>query len=618
MSEPDLVTIDLNGNTEIDYKTSIKEFKSNYQKAMENPAIYEDGKINNNNPPDKDTSKLLLNYYKLKLMQTKATSKVIFNRINDGILTQKINAGTFNKENIDNFIKEFIKDLIEKIEKNYSNIEFNAELDDLIIQTFKENDGKEGDEHNFKTKNFTIKFHIITLIYIIHYYPLQVLKYISISMVNSLSIIPNEINLALLEADKQALRSADLVKTRATSGDGDAPPPDTAPARTAPPATAPPATAPPPTAPPGTAPVGAPVGAPGTAPVGAPVGAPGTAPPATAPPATAPPATAPVGAHATAPVGAHATAPVGAPVGAPGTAPVGAPDSAARAPVPGTADDAPGTVRDLADIPYEEPFIEGAPRVDIGNGDNVSEDSFPDFEDKEWSDGDPSDAESNDGSEVSSEAPSVSAKTEAIDPHIAGGANMSGGTGLVKKYEMIVTEDKNKKATISPYVKYSLDMYKKALAHFAISLNIDDNEEIYKLIADNVETKLLELCNNSNNKIDNTQNLQDKINSIHKNANKVFNDLIGNSLLVNFLKDIETCIVSGIDSSDKANRFKGVIKDIKFTKAKKQEPNKTPSIAKVAPEPNRILGEPTSKNREIQTVGGSSQRTRKNKNKHKN
>ena len=499
-------------------------------------------------------------------MQTKATSKVIFNRINDGILTQKINAGTFNKENIDNFIKEFIKDLIEKIEKNYSNIEFNAELDDLIIQTFKENDGKEGDEHNFKTKNFTIKFHIITLIYIIHYYPLQVLKYISISMVNSLSIIPNEINLALLEADKQALRSADLVKTRATSGDGDAPPPDTAPARTAPPATAPPATAPP----------------------------------------------------ATAPVGAHATAPVGAPVGAPGTAPVGAPDSAARAPVPGTADDAPGTVRDLADIPYEEPFIEGAPRVDIGNGDNVSEDSFPDFEDKEWSDGDPSDAESNDGSEVSSEAPSVSAKTEAIDPHIAGGANMSGGTGLVKKYEMIVTEDKNKKATISPYVKYSLDMYKKALAHFAISLNIDDNEEIYKLIADNVETKLLELCNNSHNNIDNTQNLQDKINSIHKNANKVFNDLIGNSLLVNFLKDIETCIVSGIDSSDKANRFKGVIKDIKFTKAKKQEPNKTPSIAKVAPEPNRILGEPTSKNREIQTVGGSSQRTRKNKNKNKN
>ena len=566
MSEPDLVTIDLNGNTEIDYKTSIKEFKSNYQKAMENPAIYEDGKINNNNPPDKDTSKLLLNYYKLKLMQTKATSKVIFNRINDGILTQKINAGTFNKENIDNFIKEFIKDLIEKIEKNYSNIEFNAELDDLIIQTFKENDGKEGDEHNFKTKNFTIKFHIITLIYIIHYYPLQVLKYISISMVNSLSIIPNEINLALLEADKQALRSADLVKTMATSGDGDAPPPDTAPARTAPPATAPPATAPP----------------------------------------------------ATAPVGAHATAPVGAPVGAPGTAPVGAPDSAARAPVPGTADDAPGTVRDLADIPYEEPFIEGAPRVDIGNGDNVSEDSFPDFEDKEWSDGDPSDAESNDGSEVSSEAPSVSAKTEAIDPHIAGGANMSGGTGLVKKYEMIVTEDKNKKATISPYVKYSLDMYKKALAHFAISLNIDDNEEIYKLIADNVETKLLELCNNSNNKIDNTQNLQDKINSIHKNANKVFNDLIGNSLLVNFLKDIETCIVSGIDSSDKANRFNGVIKDIKFTKAKKQEPNKTPSIAKVAPEPNRILGEPTSKNRTIQRIGGSSQRTRKNKNKHKN
>ena len=617
MSEPDLVTIDLNGNTEIDYKTSIKEFKSNYQKAMENPAIYEDGKINNNNPPDKDTSKLLLNYYKLKLMQTKATSKVIFNRINDGILTQKINAGTFNKENIDNFIKEFIKDLIEKIEKNYSNIEFNAELDDLIIQTFKENDGKEGDEHNFKTKNFTIKFHIITLIYIIHYYPLQVLKYISISMVNSLSIIPNEINLALLEADKQALRSADLVKTMATSGDGDAPPPDTAPARTAPPATAPPATAPPatappPTAPPGTAPVGAPVGAPGTAPVGAPVGAPGTAPPATAPPATAPPATAP---PPTAPPG---TAPVGAPVGAPGTAPVGAPDSAARAPVPGTADDAPGTVRDLADIPYEEPFIEGAPRVDIGNGDNVSEDSFPDFEDKEWSDGDPSDAESNDGSEVSSEAPSVSAKTEAIDPHIAGGANMSGGTGLVKKYEMIVTEDKNKKATISPYVKYSLDMYKKALAHFAISLNIDDNEEIYKLIADNVETKLLELCNNSNNKIDNTQNLQDKINSIHKNANKVFNDLIGNSLLVNFLKDIETCIVSGIDSSDKANRFNGVIKDIKFTKAKKQEPNKTPSIAKVAPEPNRILGEPTSKNRTIQRIGGSSQRTRKNKNKHKN
>ena len=610
MSKPDLVTIDLNDNTEIDYKTSFKEFKNNYDKAMQNPAIYEDGKINNNNPPDKDTSKLLLNYYKLKLMQTKATSKVIFDRINDITLTQKINAGTFNKENIDNFIKEFIKDLIEKIEKNYSNIEFNAELDDLIIQTFKENDGKEGDEHNFKTKNFTIKFHIITLIYIIHYYPLQVLKYISISMVNSLSIIPNEINLALLEADKQALRSADLVKTMATSGDGDAPPPDTAPARTAPPATAPPATAPPPTAPPGTAPVGAPVGAPGTAPVGAPVGAPGTAPPATAPPATAPPATAPVG--------AHATAPVGAPVGAPGTAPVGAPDSAARAPVPGTADDAPGTVRDLADIPYEEPFIEGAPRVDIGNGDNVSEDSFPDFEDKEWSDGDPSDAESNDGSEVSSEAPSVSAKTEAIDPHIAGGANMSGGTGLVKKYEMIVTEDKNKKATISPYVKYSLDMYKKALAHFAISLNIDDNEEIYKLIADNVETKLLELCNNSNNKIDNTQNLQDKINSIHKNANKVFNDLIGNSLLVNFLKDIETCIVSGIDSSDKANRFKGVIKDIKFTKAKKQEPNKTPSIAKVAPEPNRILGEPTSKNREIQTVGGSSQRTRKNKNKHKN
>ena len=563
MSEPDLVTIDLNDNTEIDYKTSFKEFKNNYDKAMQNPAIYEDGKINNNNPPDKDTSKLLLNYYKLKLMQTKATSKVIFNRINDGILTQKINAGTFNKENIDNFIKEFIKDLIEKIEKNYSNIEFNAELDDLIIQTFKENDGKEGDEHNFKTKNFTIKFHIITLIYIIHYYPLQVLKYISISMVNSLSIIPNEINLALLEADKQALRSADLVKTMATSGDGDAPPPDTAPARTAPPATAPPATAPPPTAPPG-------------------------------------------------------TAPVGAPVGAPGTAPVGAPDSAARAPVPGTADDAPGTVRDLADIPYEEPFIEGAPRVDIGNGDNVSEDSFPDFEDKEWSDGDPSDAESNDGSEVSSEAPSVSAKTEAIDPHIAGGANMSGGTGLVKKYEMIVTEDKNKKATISPYVKYSLDMYKKALAHFAISLNIDDNEEIYKLIADNVETKLLELCNNSNNKIDNTQNLQDKINSIHKNANKVFNDLIGNSLLVNFLKDIETCIVSGIDSSDKANRFKGVIKDIKFTKAKKQEPNKTPSIAKVAPNQTPILTRNTKQNREIQTVGGSSQRTRKNKNKNKN
>ena len=584
------------------YKNYFSEFDKLYKKAMDNPSISID------NAPDIDTAKLLLYYCKLKLQETKATSKLIFDNFNKG-----------ENNEID-------------VEQNYSNKDFNTKLDKLIYPTLY--------EAAIKDNKVTEKIYIITLIYIIHYYPLKILEHIHINMKHFLTSIPEQ-STGILNSYNETID--DIVQAISKA----APPLDNG------------------------ADDGAGIGADdngaddgagiGADDIGAGIGADDIG--------------AGIGADDNgAGIGADDGAGIGADDNGAGIGAVGADDngagigadqvdvvgadrqryeSGARAPRNGIAIIPPPTDVDdpfptinrsqaRAPAPTENELIANMLHAQEINGSGSDDDGSGSDDDGSGSDDDGSGSDddgSGSGSDDESDRnpdglpPRQSKFKSAVhaaqmiknEEDYGKRASFIGGSGTI--YENIIASDRN---TESPYIKYSAKMYYKAVAHFAISLSID-NIEILTSIAEEIKAKLKQLIKNQTVPLeaDKVTRLINGFPMLGDEENTIityFNDLFGNHINFQFKQYIENYIVLGIDLSNKSKAFESDYDyNISISELVKVQPAVQPAVQPPA-EPVRTYNPRTVKRYNglpkeqtlNEALGGKLQRTRKNKKKHKN
>ena len=536
------------------YKNYFSEFDKLYKKAMDNPSISID------NAPDIDTAKLLLYYCKLKLQETKATSKLIFDNFNKG-----------ENNEID-------------VEQNYSNKDFNTKLDKLIYPTLY--------EAAIKDNKVTEKIYIITLIYIIHYYPLKILEHIHINMKHFLTSIPeqstgilNSYNETIDDIVQAISKAAPSLDNGADDGAG----------------------------------IGADDGAGIGADDGAGIGADDGADQVDADRQR-------YESGARAPRNGIAIIPPPTDVDDPfPTINRSKPPGQARAPAP--------TENELIANMLHAQEINGSGSDDDGSGSD--DDGSGSDDDGSGSDDDGSGSGSDDESDRNPDGlpPRQSKFKSAVhaaqmiknEEDYGKRASFIGGSGTI--YENIIASYANTK---SPYIKYSAKMYYKAVAHFAISLSID-NIEILTSIAEEIKAKLKQLIKNQTVPLeaDKVTRLINGFPMLGDEENTIityFNDLFGNHINFQFKQYIENYIVLGIDLSNKSKAFESDYDyNISISELVKVQPAVQPAVQPPA-EPVRTYNPRTVKRYNglpkeqtlNEALGGKLQRTRKNKKKHKN